>query len=243
MLVKPTPAQVLTIKTIIIRTSQITDLHRINRTPNKSAALGGVFSSMSGGRRPVSRMYRHEPASAALRAAAGQSTGIDCLRVRAEEKEARPRHEAAAPPSPVAAGAPAGISVGMRQSGRRHFERGGAAERECTALVTNVGSALDHGDDYRMQLQLNRMGPSSPSTPPDPPRSRPPSARPYPAGSRQPPPFAVDSTHNTSPRAREREMRVAGSRTKTVLESTREQQQREAGVPNRTSPERRHRLG
>lgn len=219
------------------------------------------------GRRPVSRMHRHEPQSLALRAAAGLSTGVECLKTPWGFDDEEPRRRAA-PAQPLA---PAGTRpIHPRPGGRRAFGH------DCSALVTRVGEALDHGEDYKEQLQANRVQPLSPPSPEPlaaPPRVSSPFAasahpkraaighqpllavaQPKPSAARRPPPFAVDSSYDARPSsAREpRHLPVShGPRSPprpepdatkhTILEATRKL--KEAGVSTRDSPVRRHRLG
>ena len=209
------------------------------------------------GRRPVSRMHRHEPQSLALRAAAGLSTGVECLKTPWGIDDEEPRRAA---PAQLA---PAGTRpIHPRPGGRRAFGH------DCSALVTRVGEALDHGEDYKEQLQANRVQPLSPPSP-EPlavASSAHPKratighqpllavAQPKPSAARRPPPFAVDSSYDARPSsAREpRHLPVShGPRSTprpepdatkhTILEATRKL--KEAGVSTRDSPVRHHRLG
>ena len=218
------------------------------------------------GRRPVSRMHRHEPQSLALRAAAGLSTGVECLKTPWGFDDEEPRRRAA-PAQPLA---PAGTRpIHPRPGGRRAFGH------DCSALVTRVGEALDHGEDYKEQLQANRVQPLSPPSPEPLAAPRAPTpvaasahpkraaighqpllavAQPKPSAARRPPPFAVDSSYDARPSsAREpRHLPVShGPRSPprpepdatkhTILEATRKL--KEAGVSTRDSPVRHHRLG
>lgn len=211
----------------------------------------GVITVMSGGgRRPVSRMYRHEPQSLALRAAAGVNTGVTCLKHSGEDSRFAVNEDSDG--ERQLPEAPAGERPKARDSGRKHFvpsASAGCSRRQTHALVTNVGVALDHGEDYTAQVHADRSQPPSrrpvaplPTqalSPPSPVSSPVRIAQPPATAARQAPPFAVDSSYGARPRASNRPPASTAQQAPLPLEDAR--RQREAGVSSRDRAEAQQR--
>ena len=174
-----------------------------------------------GGRMPVSRMLRHEPQSRALRAAAGQGTVIvfgSC--------------DDFTPSAQVENSAPSATAAGTRRSaaragGRKHFSATSSSDNSVhdhSALITNVGRALDHGEDYKQALLADRFQP-----PPKQALQHPIEATP--GTQRLMPPFAIDSTHHATANPRAQQPLAYSGKPTSPLEGLRHQ--REAGVASR----------